>query len=243
MRYVHTGLWPYTRVAGSAGSTVIIPWIGQTSLTLPPGLYAIAMQNASWGITADSAHAAGNATGTPPAGPVQLFMDWWGQDTHPTWPDYKETFTDPPRVRIAPAGGECSSVSIQVSHGVLTVTLNSGTFTNFQAGDLVQFEGLVSAAFLNDQPPIRIQTVTPTGFSAAVPYADYALASETTQGVITNVTESKGGLPPHISLKWANPCQTLAGYKNNFFCYGPGANGAAGSFKMTPPQAVNFFFD
>ena len=56
MRYVHSGLWPYTRVEGFQGTTLTIPWMTGAPLTLPPGLYAIAIQNASWGTTADSAH-------------------------------------------------------------------------------------------------------------------------------------------------------------------------------------------
>lgn len=241
-RYIHTGLWPYTKVAGSDGATITLSWIRNRSVTLPPGLYAVAVQNASWGTTIDSAHVAGDATGNPPAGPIQLFLDWWGQDTEPSWPDYQQTFKDPPRVRIAATGGDCSNVSVQIRNSVLTVTLNGGTFPNFAPGDLVQFEGLAMASFLNDQPPVRLLTASPTTFTASFNYPDYGPTAETMQGAITNVTEWKGGLPTKISLQWANPCLSWTGYSNNFFCYGPGANGAAGSFRMIPPHAANFFF-
>lgn len=242
-RYVHTGLWPYTRVASAAGAMIRIPWINNVSVTLPPGLYAVAVQDASWGTTQDSAHVAGDATGSPPAGPIRLFSDWWGQNTQPSWPDYNQIFTDPPRVKIAASGGDSSSVSIQIASNILTVTLNNGTFTNFAPGDLVQFEALANASFLNDQPPVNVLTATSATLTAAVPFGDYGPTNETTQGAITNVTESKGGLPASISLTWANPCLTTTkGTNNNFFCYGPGLNGKAGTLKMLPPHAANFFF-
>lgn len=95
-------------------------------------------------------------------------FSWW-------WNNKELVFTCDPTPATA------TITQIAITGNVVTVTANN----SFAVGNLVTVNGLTTASFLEDQI-LRIDTVTPTTFTANFTHANYGPAAET--GTATNTT-------------------------------------------------------